>query len=462
LASTLQDLSTDALAKEQARVLEIQTGRQSPARWTGSTAIEVIGMENSGSLGMSDWGFGKSGEKNRVLPENDQMMRSVELFAGAGGLALGTSMAGFRHEAVIEIDADACKTIRVNQHLGVPHVRQWKLFHGDVKDFDFGSLRTGIDLLAAGVPCQPWSIGGKHRANEDARNLFPDTIRAVVALRPKVILVENVKGLTRQSFANYFSYILYMLEYPEIARRSSETWVDHRCRLERLVTSRGKNKYRGLHYNVVFDLLNAADYGVPQKRERVFIVAFRDDLSIDWSFPKPTHSEIALLRSKWISGEYWDKHKIATKHRPTRPINSGRLIAIGERASESTLPWNTVRDAISDLPDPQSALSKSFSNHVLQPGAKTYVGHTGSPLDEPAKTLKAGDHGVPGGENMVLFPNGGVRYFTVRESARLQTFPDNYVFGSSWTENMRQIGNAVPVRLGQAVAKNIVRELRSQ
>jgi DNA (cytosine-5)-methyltransferase 1 len=419
-------------------------------------------MENSGSLGMSDSGFGESCGENRILLENNEMMRSVELFAGAGGLALGASMAGFRHEAVIEINADACKTIRVNQHLGVPHVRQWKLFQGDVKDFDFRSLRKDIDLLAAGVPCQPWSIGGKHRANEDARNLFPDTIRAVVALRPKVILIENVKGLTRQSFANYFSYILYMLEYPEITRRSSETWVDHRSRLERLVTSRGKNKYRGLHYNVVFDLLNAADFGVPQKRERVFIVAFRDDLGIDWSFPKPTHSEIALLRSKWLSGEYWDKHRIATKQRPTRPINSERQIAIGEKAFESTLAWNTVRDAISDLPDPQSLVSKSIPNHIFQPGAKTYIGHTGSPLDEPAKTLKAGDHGVPGGENMVLFPSGRVRYFTVRESARLQTFPDEYVFGSSWTENMRQIGNAVPVRLGQIVTKNIVRELRLQ
>ena len=411
---------------------------------------------------MSDWGFAESCDKSRIFPENHEMMRSVELFAGAGGLALGASMAGFRHEAVIEIDGDACKTIRVNQHLGVPHVRQWKLFHGDVKDFDFGSLRKDIDLLAAGVPCQPWSIGGKHRANEDARNLFPDTIRAVVALRPKVILVENVKGLTRQSFANYFSYILYMLEYPEIARRTNETWVDHRCRLERLVASRGKNKYRGLHYNVVFDLLNAADYGVPQKRERVFIVAFRDDLGIDWSFPKPTHSEAALLHSKWISREYWDRHKVATKRRPTKSLNLVRQILTEAKMFESTLPWNTVRDAVSDLPDPQSAQSRSISNHVFQPGAKTYVGHTGSPLDEPAKTLKAGDHGVPGGENMVLFPDGRVRYFTVRESARLQTFPDDYVFGSSWTENMRQIGNAVPVRLGQVVAKNIIRELKLQ
>jgi DNA (cytosine-5)-methyltransferase 1 len=81
-------------------------------------------------------------------------------------------------------------------------------------------------------------------------------------------------------------------------------------------------------------------------------------------------------------------------------------------------------------------------------------------MDEPAKTLKAGDHGVPGGENMVRYPDDRLRYFTVRESARLQTFPDNYIFGSSWTENMRQLGNAVPVDLAGAVVKSVADSLR--
>ena len=132
-------------------------------------------------------------------------MKSVELFSGAGGLALGISQAGFRHEAVLELDHDACNTIRANQARSLEHVRDWKLEETDVKVFDFSRLGDNIDLLAAGVPCQPWSIGGKHRGFEDDRNLFPDTIRAVVSLRPKAILIENVKGLTRQSFANYFS-----------------------------------------------------------------------------------------------------------------------------------------------------------------------------------------------------------------------------------------------------------------
>lgn len=121
-------------------------------------------------------------------------MKSVELFAGAGGLALGVSQAGFRHEAVVEIDHDACETIRTDQRIRLEHVKDWRLSEADVKKFDFEGIPENIDLLAAGVPCQPWSIGGKHRGFEDERNLFPDTIRAVLRLKPKAILIENVRG----------------------------------------------------------------------------------------------------------------------------------------------------------------------------------------------------------------------------------------------------------------------------
>ena len=96
-----------------------------------------------------------------------------------------------------------------------------------------------------------------------------------------------------------------------------------------------------------------------------------------------------------------------------------------------------------------------FHNHVLQPGARSYPGHTGSPVDMPAKALKAGDHGVPGGENMLRRVDGTVRYFTVRESARIQTFPDDYELHGSWTEAMRQLGNAVPVRLARIGAEAV-------
>lgn len=124
------------------------------------------------------------------------------------------------------------------------------------------------------------------------------------------------------------------------------------------------------------------------------------------------------------------------------------------------LPWNTVRTALHGLPEPKTRDSARFDNHRLQAGARSYPGHTGSAIDMPSKTLKAGDHGVPGGENMILFPDGTVRYYSVREAARIQTFPDDWRFKGAWSEAMRQLGNAVPVDLAQAVAESVAEELQ--
>jgi DNA (cytosine-5)-methyltransferase 1 len=381
--------------------------------------------------------------------------RSIELFAGAGGLAIASSNAGFNHDAVLEYNHDACETIRFNQRRGFDLVRHWPLIEGDVHHQDFTAWKDRIDLVSGGPPCQPFSIGGKHQAMADRRNLFPEAARVVRETRPRMFVFENVKGLTRQAFAKYFGYIVLQLSYPDIVRSPSEDWIDHLSRLERIRTQGAKPDLR---YRVVWRLLNAADYGVPQKRERVFFVGFRSDIEVPWSFPAPTHSKQALLHSQWVTGEYWERHGVSKRARPAAPahFNFTEETELNLHGTRSRLPWLTVRDAISDLGEPaRNKSSVLFPNHVLQTGAKSYPGHTGSPLDEPAKTLKAGDHGVPGGENMVRFPNGEVRYFTVRESCRLQTFPDEYVFEGSWSENMRQLGNAVPVTLGEVVLKSV-------
>ncbi|EAB2330838.1 DNA (cytosine-5-)-methyltransferase [Salmonella enterica subsp. enterica serovar Cerro] len=387
-------------------------------------------------------------------------MKSVELFAGAGGLAMGVSLAGFESLAVVEWDRWACDTIRENQKRGFPVIQDWPLWEGDVREFDWGSIPEGIDLLAGGPPCQPFSMGGKHKAYGDERDMFPATVEIVRRLKPKSFIIENVKGLTRSSFANYYQYILLQLEFPEVARRGNESWMEHLRRLQSEKTS-GALHSTGLAYNVVPTLVNAADHGVPQKRERVFIVGFRSDLGIEWSFPKPSHSLEALLHSQWISGEYWDRHRVAKAKRPDIPE---RLAARVKRLSLDLLPpeekpWRTVRDSLIDLPDPRKRAAREFHNHNFQDGARVYKGHTGSPLDLPAKTLKAGDHGVPGGENMMVLEDGSVRYFSARESARLQTFPDGYVFHGSWTETMRQLGNAVPVALARRVSASVAEKL---
>lgn len=387
-------------------------------------------------------------------------MRSVELFAGAGGLAIGTSLAGFEHDAVLEWDQDACNTIRENQRRGVQPAARWpQVEPTDVTQFDFSAIKAEPDLISGGVPCQPWSMGGVHLGPKDERNLFPEVVRVVRQLRPKALLVENVKGLTRKVFHNYFEYIKLQLQYPEITCKPRETWKSHLGRLQQHYTSGSTS---GLHYHLISELVNAANFGIPQKRERVFIVAFRSDLGVKWKFPEETHSQDALLHSQWVTGEYWDRHQVAKKHRGTVPERyAQRVRALMDILFPPGLPWQTVRDKIGDLPDPTVITENyGFHNHVHNPGARSYPGHTGSPMDEPAKTLKAGVHGVPGGENTLALGNGKVRYFTVREAARIQTFPDEYVFHSSWTESMRQIGNAVPVDLARLLANDIAGHLK--
>jgi DNA (cytosine-5)-methyltransferase 1 len=361
-------------------------------------------------------------------------------------MALGLEQAGFDSVALFERDADACATLRCNRP-------SWNIVQGDVRDVDF-SRYAPIDLVAGGPPCQPFSMGGKARGYQDDRDMFPQAVRAVRELQPRAFIFENVRGLLRAAFANYVEFIRLQLTYPTFPVSQNADWETNLRRLHRHHTS--KNRAEELTYNVTITLADAADHGVPQRRHRVFFVGFRRDLNVGWSFPKPTHTYDDLLRAKYITGDYWSDHGLNQVTAPAKLLGrvkslcSGDLFAVTQR-------WRTVRDALYGLPDPRG--KTDLANHRFQPGARSYPGHTGSPLDDPAKALKAGDHGVPGGENMLQYTNGQVRYFTVRESARIQTFPDNYLFPGSWTESMRQLGNAVPVQLACAVAISVATKI---
>jgi DNA (cytosine-5)-methyltransferase 1 len=166
----------------------------------------------------------------------------------------------------------------------------------------------------------------------------------------------------------------------------------------------------------------------------------------------------------YVTGEYWERHKIAKSELPLidRSIGAKRAKLIDKYGmfEPELMPWHTVRDALSDLPDPQS--SHGIERHTFHDGARIYPGHTGSMLDAPAKTIKAGDHGVPGGENMIRFPDGSVRYLTILEAKRLQTFPDNFVITGGWGEAMRQIGNAVPVLLAETMGRQLMKILSDE
>lgn len=382
-----------------------------------------------------------------------ERLKSVELFAGAGGLALGCEMAGFGSVATLERDRWACDTVRENKAAGHPLVRDWIIHEGDVRDFDWSGFEDDVDLVAGGPPCQPFSSGGLGRAADDERDMFPATAEIIAALRPRAFIIENVRGLARSTFADYYEYIQLRLALPTVRAKRDEPWLAHLLRLRDAIERSGRYD---LVYSVVPTLVNAADYGVPQQRHRVFFVGIRGDLDIDWTFPAATHSKQALMFSQWVTGEYWEEYGIPKSKRPERPK---RDIPAEIPSGVPSSRWRTVRDALDGLPDPTLRPSRTFRNHVLQPGARSYPGHTGSPLDLPAKALKAGGHGVPGGENMMRRVDGSIRYFTVRESARLQTFPDDYELHGSWGEAMRQLGNAVPVQLGQIVAESVHKTL---
>ena len=380
-------------------------------------------------------------------------MNSVEIFAGAGGLAIGLNEAGFNHKAIVEFNKDACRTLRANRIFDYGA----GLFEGDVTNFDYMSISSSIDLVSGGPPCQPFSLGGKAKGHQDSRNMFPEAVRAIRERRPRAFVFENVKGLLRKNFFEYFEYILFQLQYPSLEKKSKETWQDHRSRLEKYHT---KNSHSELEYKVVYRLVNAADYGVPQKRERVFIVGFRSDVSANWSFPESTHSEESLLWSKWVTKEYWSRHGIKCPDMgEIMATRVERLVKKFGMFEPESKPWVSVRDAIADLPEPKSKKAINFNQHIFKDGARIYPGHTGSYIDNPSKALKAGAHGVPGGENMIRYEDGTVRYFTVRESARIQTFPDDYQFEGSWGEVMRQLGNAVPAQLAKVVGQSVFRAL---
>ena len=377
-----------------------------------------------------------------------QNLTTLELFPGAGGLALGTHSAGFRHLAMIEWDCFAVETLRDNSKR-VLDLDPDLIFHQDVRTFDYNLFVDKVDLLSGGPPCQPFSTSGRSLGPDDPRNMFPAFLDAVPIVRPKAILIENVKGLLRQRFQNYFSYILKRLQFPFLKQTAGEKWQDH---YQRLLAVKENDFSDEEQYVVTHQLINTSDYGVPQSRERVLVSAFRRDLGIDVFHIDITHSKEALLVDQWITGAYWKRHGVFP-YDYLGPINKRLVETLQQQplpaCTNAKLPWKTVRDVLNDLPPPvMRGEVEQITNHIQHPGARIYAGHQGSHWDYPAKVLKAGTHGTPGGENILYVPQEGIlRYFTTREAARLQTFPDDWKFHGTWGACIRQLGNAVPAEV---------------
>ncbi|MGW7208692.1 DNA cytosine methyltransferase [Streptomyces sp. NPDC054837] len=438
---------------------------------------------------------------------------SVELFAGGGGLAMGVHHAGFRPLLFNEFNNRACDTLEASAMRtlgrdGIVRTAETKpeppgegepapLFPGDVRDLDLTAFHGKVDVLAGGPPCQPFSAGGVAKGDEDKRNMFPAMFSAIRQIQPKAVICENVRGLLRPSFESYFEYIKRELTLPFVERDDEMPWQEHDEELTKLIRGGGGGA-ADQRYVVRHIPVNAANYGVPQIRHRVILVAFREDLDVDMdSFVEDVtrirFSDEALLRTmRDEDSSYWVRHKETVPEHVRDAVRARLPKGIGnetENEERGVKPWRTLRDAIHGygtderlpaLPkidleklDRKTEQAGSITDHIGWPDARIYKGHTPNDLDRPAKTVKAGVHGVPGGESVMLLDDqvpdasaeGGWRrlhrYMTVRETARVMTFPDEWHGAGPRGEKMRQLGNAVPVVLAEFFAKKVAAALAS-
>lgn len=367
-------------------------------------------------------------------PDGTRPLQCIELFAGCGGLAYGLDRAGFQHIAMAEFNRHACSTLRRN-FLVDDGAHQPQILEQDVRTIDWRNY-DGVDLVAGGPPCQPFSNGGLAAGQHDPRDMWPEAIRSVSEMRPRAFLFENVKGLTRPAFSNYLSSIVEALE-----RGGS-----HEAGTEKL-------------YSVVVVPVNAADYGAAQKRERVLIAGIRGDCGMPLPFPAPTHTHEMLVWEKWVTGRYWRENGLCIASHDDMSRAERSILARIQRESRVPcgLPWQTCRQAFRGLGAP--SVGNAIGGHEPTSPSRQYPGHTGSPIDSVAKALKSGVHGVPGGENMLVDESGLTRHFTTREAARLQGLPDTFELEGSWSAAMRQLGNGVPAQLANVAGRWIAEML---
>jgi len=327
---------------------------------------------------------------------------SIELFAGAGGLALGLEKAGFKAVLLNEIDKDACKTMQTNRP-------EWDVRHDDIANIDFRPFAGKVDFLSGGFPCQAFSYAGKKLGFEDIRGtLFYQFARAVKEVQPKVFMGENVRGLLKHDQGRTLATI------KEVIKDLGYTLVEPR-------------------------VLKAVFFMVPQKRERLFLVGIRNDLAHKFKFGWPSpFSRILLLRDALKAGILFpcDVPESPCQKYPKRK----------KEILDHVPPGGYWRDLPEDL-------QKEYmqGSYFLQ-GGKTGMARRLS-YDEPSLTLTC----APAQKQTERCHPDETRPLTVREYARIQTFPDDWQFCGSLSSQYKQIGNAVPVNLAFAMGRSLIR-----
>ncbi|MGQ3677022.1 DNA (cytosine-5-)-methyltransferase [Tenacibaculum discolor] len=331
-----------------------------------------------------------------------QEFKVLELFAGAGGLAVGLEKAGIKCVALNEIDKWACQTLRENRP-------NWNVLEGDIKSFDFTEYNNKVDIVTGGFPCQAFSYAGKKLGLQDARGtLFYEFARAVKEVNPLICIGENVKGLLSHDKGKTIEGMISILD--EIG------------------------------YNVVpVQVLKAINYRVPQKRERVILVGIRKDIDIQYEYPKP-HNKIYNLVDALKKGELYDSNVPKSEGAKYPEHKKAVLDLVPQKGYWRNLPLDIQKEY----------MGKSFYLGGGKTGIARRIG-----WDEPSLTLTCS----PAQKQTERCHPEETRPFTVREYARIQTFPDDWKFMGSVSQQYKQIGNAVPCNLGQEIGYSIIKFL---
>lgn len=356
---------------------------------------DLAGLPEIDSMIHTQWD-----EEMAVKPYGE--FTSVELFAGAGGLALGMERAGFKHVMLNEIDHDACETLRLNRPM-------WNILEKDVREVDFRSLEGTIDLLTGGFPCQAFSYAGKQGGFDDARGtLFFELARAVSEIKPKIFLAENVKGLLAHDHGRTFDVI--------------------------------KNIISELGYVLIQPrILKAINYQVPQKRERLIMIAVRNDLAdqVTFSWPSP-YKRVLTLRDAFYKGMLYDCD-VPQSDGIQYPEKKKKVMDLVPMGGD----WRDL---------PEDIQKEYMGGSFFLGGGKTGMARRLS-LNEPSLTLTCS----PAQKQTERCHPLETRPLTVREYARIQTFPDAWRFCGKIASQYKQIGNAVPVNLSYAIGRSLIR-----
>lgn len=385
---------------------------------TSNRTVQTWGKNGLYPLHQQNGAWGFDMEELKSIPEVKAMLQSnweaesavtpvrqfnsIELFAGGGGLALGMSLAGFHHVLLNEFETAACKTLKTNKP-------EWNVIEGDVRHIDFTPLRGKIDFLSGGFPCQAFSYAGKGAGFNDTRGtLFFELARAVKEIQPKVFMGENVKGLISHENGRTFETI--------------------------------KNTIVELGYTLVEPrVLRAIMYQVPQKRERLILIAIRNDIAqnVEFHWPTPYHEVLTLRDALYKSVIY--ENDVPVSEGAQYPEKKKRVLAMVPQGGD----WRNL---------PEEVAKDYMGGSWLLGGGKTGMARRLS-LDEPSLTLTCS----PCQKQTERCHPLETRPLSVREYARIQTFPDNWVFQGSMSDKYKQIGNAVPVNLAWAVGRSLIR-----